>query len=169
MRLHHIRLFVIAALIAIAAIASVASVAEGNSRDAGFPPTLYTGGLGGKFVVRPGTILTMAGVTVLQSFGQMPNKGGRIQWRSWTNSVARGKGTLWTNDCTPTTADGTWHGRRTSVTVTRVRNGRFTRMTLRYRGSEISDESGGRLHVVRYRLERASDSEGGVHHYWTTL
>jgi len=98
------------------------------------PPTLLTGGpLRGRFAVRPGTIWTGAGVTVFHYIGPSPGKGGSIRWSEWTASEAHGVGTLWINDCVPDTARGTWHGYRATIDASRVRDGRYTRMTVRFR------------------------------------
>jgi hypothetical protein len=65
---------------------------------------------------------------------------GSLHWTAWGSNGARGQGTVWLKLGSPT---ATSPFTRFAVTVTagRVRAGRFTRMTLRYRrhGHQVSD------------------------------
>jgi hypothetical protein len=51
----------------------------------------------------------------------------------WNARKAYGLGTVWIDDGIPNEALGTFHGYRGSVTAVRVRGGRYTRMTVRWR------------------------------------
>ena len=129
---HRLVLLLCVAAVACMATAPSAAFAKGL-RQGDKPPTLLTGGMSGVFAERPAMILTLSGATTYQFIGQYPGKGGRIHWQTWTRRAAHGVGIMWTNDCIPSTADGTWHGCRATIDASRVRGGRFTRMVLRYR------------------------------------
>lgn len=72
---------------------------------------------------------------------------GRIDWVSWTHRQAVGEGVVWTDDCEPSCAEGTWHGYPTRVVAFRVRRGFFQRMHFVC----ICDEPRGTHAALRYR------------------
>ncbi len=96
-------------------------------------PRLLTVDYGSTFAVRPATITpTGDGSGVI---GRLGKRGRSIHWSSWTTSNAYGTGTLWIDNGIPNVAEGTYHGYGATVHAYRVRDGRFTRMTVRYRKS----------------------------------
>jgi hypothetical protein len=135
-----------------AAIAAAAYLALGGVAGARAPhahaqrlPVLANGV--GHSVVRPTTIeYTGDGSGVIgklpssarRAVGQRP---GFLHWTTWTNSSATADGTVWLLSCKPDCADSPYYRYALSLTAARVRNGHFTRMTLRYtyRGKQITD------------------------------
>ena len=95
--------------------------------------------------------------------GHIRGRSGAIRWSAWKTSGAEGTGKIWIDDCIPTTAQGIFHSHRAHVHASRVRNGHFTRMTVRYRGGSQLWNAGTRLYVDRYRLAHYSG------HYFTWL
>jgi hypothetical protein len=61
---------------------------------------------------------------------------GRIDWTSWTSSRATGVAVAWFDNGKPDEADGTYFPESVTVTATRVRGGRFTRLELRPRNGK---------------------------------
>ncbi len=103
---------------------------------AGGLPTLLTGWYA-KYSVRPSTIYYTGDgsgtVGVLRPSGSLRGPGrGYLRWRSWAPRRAVGVGTLWLKLGSPI-ATSPYTRVITSVTASRPRFGRFTRMTLRYR------------------------------------
>ena len=82
----------------------------------------------GAFALRPATLTPSGDGTF--NIGDL---GGHIHWRVWNARKAYGLGTVWIDDGIPNEALGTFHGYRGSVTAVRVRGGRYTRMTVRWR------------------------------------
>ena len=158
-------LSVVAAVLLMAALPSTALASREGPRQGGGLPTLLTGGMSGRFAARPAEILTESGATTFQFIGEMPGKGGRIHWRTWTTRAAHGVGTIWTDDCIPSTADGTWHGRRATIDASRVRKGRYTIMTIRFRGASVASDADKTLYVERYQLSHVS----GSRFYWGSV
>ncbi len=103
------------------------------------------------FKVRPAWIggFTANGTAFI---GAVPKRGGTIRWTNWTAESADGTGKYWVNDGIPSTAEGTLHGHRAKLHAFRVREGRYTRLTVRWYGGDTALESGMTLHVDRYRL-----------------
>lgn len=149
-------LSVVTAVLLLAALPSAALAGREGPRQGGGLPTLFAGGMSGRFTVRPAEILTESGATTFQFIGEMPGKGGRIRWQTWTTRAAHGVGTIWTNDCIPSTAEGTWHGRRATIDASQVRKGRYVTMTIRFRGDPVKSDADTTLHVERYRLSWSS-------------
>ena len=80
----------------------------------------------GRFAIRPVTVATEAALGVY-GIGHIAGQGGhRIHWRVWSASRAHGTGTAW---CPYGT---TLRGYPGSIGAYRVREGRFTRITLRW-------------------------------------
>jgi len=144
------------AVLIVAATPSGALATREGPRRASRLPTLLTGGMDGRFAVRPASILTGAGATVYDFVGAYPGKGGRIRWTAWTTRKAQGVGTLWINDCIPSTADGTWRGHRATVSASRVRNRHFTRLTVRFRDDAEAKTWKGVLRRAEWAGERIS-------------
>jgi hypothetical protein len=121
-------------------------------------PRLLTSDYSSDFAVRPVRIVpTGDGSSFI---GQRPGKGGAIRWKTWTQTRAYGVGTFWINDGIPYMAAGTLHPHRATLDATRVRHGRYTRLTVRFRaGSRVWDK-GDTLYVNRYRLSRAPGDYG---------
>jgi hypothetical protein len=153
MRTRHLHRLVKAILV-VAILAGAVSGPAAIAQARRSAPTLCTGGIGGKFAVRPTAVYTAAGAMVYQVLGPMLDKGGAIRWSSWTGTDARGKGTLWTR----ATETG-YRGRPASIAVTRVRGGHFTRMTIRYRGGPQGWDPGSHLYVDQYHLMHWSSGQ----------
>ena len=58
---------------------------------------------------------------------------GLLHWTMWTGSRAVGNGTVWLKSCIPFCAVSPFYSYPVTLTAGRVRNGHFTRLTLRYR------------------------------------
>jgi hypothetical protein len=58
---------------------------------------------------------------------------GGIDWQSWDQRSAFGRGWVWINDCRPYCAAGHFHKARATVRASRPRDGLFTRLTIAYR------------------------------------
>ena len=65
-------------------------------------------------------------------------------------------GSEWIDDCIPTTAEGTFHPRRATIHASRVRHGRYTRLTVRFRAGSKMWDKGSILYVDHYRLKHYS-------------
>ena len=112
-------------------------------------PTLYTA-TDERFAVRPQFVIFF--VTGHEALGRLTDTRGEMKWRSWTDSRARGVGTLWINDGMPSYGQGTFHGHRARVQAWRVRGGHFTRLSVRFRGGTIPWKDGKVLYAWRYEL-----------------
>ena len=102
---------------------------------------------GGKFVTRPSHI----GYTSDTVLGRLTwgKREGYLRWRKWNRRTAKGVGTLWAYcgvEC--------WSSRRAGVTLSRVRDSHFTRMTIRARYDGV-------VQSARFRMSR-----GDVGWYW---
>ena len=110
---------------------------------------------GEELQVRPATVsFTGDGTGYLGGRTTSPrhyDRGG-IDWLSWGERSAYGRGYAWLNDCRPYCAAGHFHKHRATIRASRPRNGLFTRLTIVYR-------YGGRTVHDRRSLDRA----GG---YW---
>jgi hypothetical protein len=97
----------------------------------------------GAFAIRPAVVTPSGdGSFTIGLFG------GRIHWRAWTAGRAFGVGTVWIDNGIPNEAQGTFFGHRGSVTAFRVRGGRYTRLTVRWR-------SNGYKRIQALKLKRA--------------
>jgi hypothetical protein len=109
--------------------------------------TLHDGATG--FKVRPATILVSgdgSGWLGGDGYGA-PGDYGKIDWTSFRRSGARGNGRLFTSDCDPDCAGGTFSNRKVVIRARRVRNGHFTRLSASYRRRGSSITRRWRLHV----------------------
>jgi hypothetical protein len=92
----------------------------------------------GRPKVRPTTIdYTGDGSGII---GRLPSdehaaskRPGSLHWTVWTNRRAAGSGTVWLKSCNPDCAASPFYSYPLTLTAGRVRNGHFTRLTLRYR------------------------------------
>lgn len=57
---------------------------------------------------------------------------GRLIWSSWTETLARGSGAVWLDDCVPDCARGKFAAHAVKVVAFRPISGHFTRLTLTY-------------------------------------
>ena len=96
-------------------------------------PRLLTQFGGSTFAVRPATVVPFVDGGMV--IGKLGKRGGSIHWREWTTSNASGSATLWIDNGIPNMAQGTFYSYSATIHVYRVRNGRFTRMTVRYHQS----------------------------------
>lgn len=81
---------------------------------------------GGRFVVRPSHIAYSSDIVL----GRLTwgSKKGYLRWQKWNGRTAKGVGTLWVYcgaEC--------WSSRKARVTLSGVRGGHFTRMSIRAR------------------------------------
>lgn len=102
---------------------------------------------GGKFVTRPSHI----GYTSDTVLGRLTwgEHEGYLRWRTWNGRTAQGVGTLWAYcgvEC--------WSSRKARVTLSRVRKGHFTHMTIRARYDGV-------MQSAHFRMTR-----GDVGWYW---
>jgi hypothetical protein len=123
--MHPRALAVLLALGALAAWPSAGSLAAGS-------PRLLDADSTNSLVVRPQT---------LRYTGDGSAEIRRIHWRRWSTAGGYGLGVNYINDCVPFCARGHFHPHATSITVSRLRAGHFTRMTLRFKfnGSPVTD------------------------------
>ena len=123
--MHHGRLTL--ALLAFALIAPASALAK--------PPKVLTQRPHHLFQIRPAWIsYTGDGTGFLGGAdGSGAADPGHLRWRHYGQREAGARGVVWLNECTPTCADGNFVSRPVRVHLFRPRDGRFTRMTLRYR------------------------------------
>jgi IPT/TIG domain len=103
---------------------------------------------GGDFATRPATV-TPSGDGSFFIAGA--RRGHGIRWRSWSAARAYGLATVWIDNGIPEMARGTFHGYHGSITATRARSGRFTRMAVRW-------EKKGHVHYERLMLKHTGGS-----------
>lgn len=115
-------------------------------------PRLLVGPWSRDFEVRPTRIVNTGDGSSF--IGYRAGHGGAIRWAKWSSSRAVGIGTFWINDGEPCMATGTLYPHRARLVASRVRNGRYTRLVLRFRGGNPVWTPGEELHVYRYRLLR---------------
>jgi hypothetical protein len=121
-----------AATVLMLATALLAASAQGG----GLPRLLVWDGHG--LAVRPESIYyTRDGSGVI---GRLPSayravgkRPGGLHWKIWDSARAVGVGTVWIKSCVPDCAGSPFYSHRLTITATRVRDGEFMRMTLRYR------------------------------------
>jgi len=94
-------------------------------------PLLLTEDFTTSFAVKPASILPTGDGSIV--IGKLGKRGHDIRWHVWTASRAFGLTPVWIDNGIPSVAKGTWHRYWGSINASRVRNGRFTRMTVRYR------------------------------------
>jgi hypothetical protein len=115
-----------------------------------------------QFAVRPATIsYTGDGTAVLGGTdGSSVRHPGHLDWTSYNRRRGYARGVDWLNDCELSCAEGDFSPVPVRVHVFRPRDGRFTRMTLRftYRGKHVVDRRGIRrygkywaYYIVSYR------------------
>jgi hypothetical protein len=95
-----------------------------------------------EFAIRPAMVIP----SVDGAFN-MGQEGGHIHWRAWSAARAYGVGTVWFDIGVPKYL-GTFHGYPGTITASRVRGGRFTRMTISWRIN-------GRTHSQHMKLTKA--------------
>ena len=136
--IHRIRraskLFVSATLIIVGSCMSIAwasGVTSSAAPQAAKLPHLLKMEYSYAFAVRPGRIdPTVDGGMFI---GGRTGMSSHIHWQTWNKTKAYAVATLWINDGIPSMAEGTFHPYRATVRAFRVRNMRFTRLTVRYR------------------------------------
>jgi hypothetical protein len=121
-------------------------------------PKLHDGQNGLK--VRPKTILVSGDGSAWLGGRASGEDGhyGRIRWRTFRRSGARGVGRIFLSDCDPDCAGGTWWKARAVIRAERVRHGQFTRLSARYTRA-------GRTVTARWRLQISSPSYA----YWMPI
>jgi hypothetical protein len=135
------------------ATAVLVAAAPANAR-----PRLHDGASG--FKVRPATILVTGDGSGWLGGAGYGDAGdyGKIRWTKWRRSGARGNGRIFVNDCDPDCAGGTFWSRKAVIRAGRLRKGRFTRLSARYRRN-------GDAITARWRLQVNSPSYA----YWFAL
>jgi hypothetical protein len=115
-------------------------------------PRLLRDASGIHFAIRPATVIPSGDGTFL--IGNLyTHRGHPIHWRVWSARKAYGVGTVWIDNGIPNEALGTFYGYHGSVTATRVRGGRYTRMTVRWKQN-------GRTHREALKLAHAFVGSG---------
>lgn len=94
-------------------------------------PHLLRADFTSRFDVRPATIDPTGDGSIV--IGKFARRGHRIRWRVWNTVEAYGAATVWVDNGIPNVAQGTFHSYRGDLHAYRVRDGRFTRLTVRYR------------------------------------
>ena len=94
-------------------------------------PRLLTVDFSRAFAVRPATITPTGDGSAFIS--GLKGKRSPIHWRTWTASQADAVATIWIDNGIPNNAQGTFFAHRATVQAYRVRKGRFTRLTIRFR------------------------------------
>jgi len=115
-------------------------------------PRLLSADFGNSFAIRPATV-TPSGDGTFEIGNLGTQHGHDIRWRVWSASKAYGTGTVWIDNGIPNAAQGTFHGYRGSISASRVRGGRFTRMTVRW-------QQNGRTHRQALKLTHALVGSG---------
>jgi hypothetical protein len=118
-------------------------------------PTLLANGPHGRYTwqVRPSHIVYTGDASgVLGGFeGTGAAHPGRLQWTSWTRTLATGAGAVWLDDCTPDCAQGRFTPHKVDVKAFRPVQGHFRRLTLTY-------SYHGTRHVDRRGIRRIGSS-----------
>ena len=94
-------------------------------------PHLLTEDFSTSFAVEPASLFPTGDGSIV--IGKLGKRGHHIHWHKWTASRAFALATVWVDNGIPSVAKGTFHGYRGSINASRVRDGHFTRMTVRYR------------------------------------
>jgi len=112
------------------------------------------------FKVRPATVLVSGDGTAWLGGKASGDNGdyGRIRWRTFRSSGALGDGRIFITECDPDCAGGRRWSTKAVIRAQRVRHGRFTRLSARYR-------HGGRTVTKRWRLQVNSPTYA----YWFAL
>jgi hypothetical protein len=109
-------------------------------------PSLLTDAFGNTFAIRPATLVPSGDGSFLIGKLYSTHRGRAIHWQFWRSSRAYGVGTVWIDDGIPDEARGSFYAYAGSVSASRVRGGRFTRMAVRWRQN-------GRTHRETLKLE----------------
>lgn len=127
--------------IAVAAALSVAVGIGASGPASADTNTVLVNDSSSTFEVRPSLIGYTGDATGYVGRRTWGGKRGYLRWKTWNNYSAYGVGTVWSNTCEPSCADGGWRSRKGRVQLGRPKNGRFTFMVITYRrGSDmISD------------------------------
>jgi hypothetical protein len=109
---------------------------------------------GAFLVVRPRLLCNVTGSFAIRPRSLIPTEDGsfgvgHIRWRIWRTQEACGRGVVGIDNGIPDMAQGAYHNYAASVTATRVRGGRYTRVTIRWRQS-------GRRRALTLKLENNS-------------
>jgi hypothetical protein len=121
-------------------------------------PKLHDGQSG--FKVRPATVLVSGDGSAWLGGKASGENGdyGRIRWRTFRSSGARGDGRIFVTECDPDCAGGSRWSAKAVIRAQRVRHGRFTRLSASYRHD-------GRTLTKRWRLQVNSPTYA----YWLAL
>jgi hypothetical protein len=102
----------------------------------------------GTFALRPATVIPSGDGSFLIGKLYSTHRGHAIRWLRWSTRKAYGLGTVWIDNGIPDEARGTFYGYAGSIAATRVRGGRYTRMTVRWKQN-------GRRHRETLKLTHA--------------
>jgi hypothetical protein len=94
-------------------------------------PRLLREDFSSRFRVRPVTLDPTGDGSIV--VGKLATRGHHIHWRVWNTVQAYGVATVWVDNGIPNVAQGTYHGFGGTLHASRVRDGRFTRLTVHYR------------------------------------
>lgn len=114
-------------------------IASTSTAAAKQPPRLFTGDTTGffgeePFEVEPAVIsYTGDGTGILGGPREPGHRFGSLRWKRWGARKAVGVGKDWINDCKPSCGGGSFDPVRARVQASKVRNGRFRRLTIRFR------------------------------------
>jgi hypothetical protein len=112
------------------------------------------------FKVRPATVLVSGDGTAWLGGKASGENGhyGRIRWRTFRSSGARGDGRIFITECDPDCAGGKRWSAKAVIRARRARHGRLTRLSASYRHD-------GRTATKRWRLQVNSPTYA----YWLAL
>ena len=137
---------------------ATASVVLSLATTAKAAPKLHDGQSG--FKVRPATVLVSGDGTAWLGGKASGENGdhGRIRWRTFRSSGARGDGRIFITECDPDCAGGRRWSAKAVIRAQRARHGRFTRLSASYRHD-------GQTVTKRWRLQVNSPTYA----YWFAL
>ena len=94
-------------------------------------PRLLKEDFSSRFGVRPATLEPTGDGSIVM--GKLAKRGRHIHWHVWNATEAYGVATVWVDNGIPNVAQGKFHGFGGTVHAYRIRDGRFTRLTVHYR------------------------------------
>lgn len=117
-------------------------------------PVLLTEDFSSSFAVRPATIIPTGDGSAFLS--GLTGKKSHIHWKTWSRRTASAVATIWIDDGIPNEAQGTFHAHRAMVFAFRNHDGRFTRMTVTFRGGDKIWNAGTKLYVEHFGLKKST-------------
>lgn len=117
-------------------------------------PVLLVEDFSSSFAVRPVRIIPTGDGSAFIS--GLTGKKSHIHWQTWSLRTAYAVATIWIDDGIPNEATGTFHAHRARVLAFRNHDGRFTRMTVKFRGGDKIWNGGKKLYIEHYSLKKST-------------